>query len=848
MPAPSVTYTFSNSSTADAAQVNQNFTDVIAALTDGLKDLVFNNLTANGNSILGASSADDVTFNGQLASTIPIKTTNTYNFGDATHGLAGLYLSTAGFTTKLATAASASHTFTFPATAGTTGFFLKNSDGSATSTWAAVAAGDMAIVSGNIIVGSAGGVGASVTMSGDATIIANGTLTIANDAVSNAKMANVATATFKGRNTAGTGDPEDLTVTQATALLNVFGADSGAGGVKGLAPATAAGDATKYLRGDATWATVAASGGSGINYIDNPGAETDTSGWATYADAAATTPVNGTAGSATVTWTRTTSTPLRDTGSFLFTKDAANRQGEGASYDFTIDVADKAKVLSVSFDYTIASGTYADNDIGIYLYDVTNSLVIQPAAYNLLGVTVGLPNKFISTFQTASDSTSYRLIVHTASTSASAYTVKFDNVIVGPQIVQYGAPITDWTAYTPTGSWVTNTTYTGFWRRNGDTMDLKIKVACSGAPTSASLTIELPTFAVIDTTKVVGATTEYTFQTMGVAIDTGSTFTRCYANYIDTNTIGIFTSGATAVTQAAPFTFGSGDHVNISVTGIPIVGWGSTVQMSNDTDTRVCIAQIVGDAASQNAGNPIIFPTVVFDTHGGYNATTGGYTCPLPGYYKVYGTANSPTVAASYSLYKNAIAQTGLIGTTDSAGEITFTGVAKCVAGDILTIVSGTDTNITQGVVNFERACGPAAIAANESVIARYYASATSVSGSLATVSWTTKDFDTHLGMSAGTYTVPMAGKYNVTSALALSGTFALNTITSMEIQKNGTAVSTKSQYAAAVITNESILISDTISCIAGDTLRVQVSCGATTPAIVSSNVKNYMSLFRVGN
>jgi hypothetical protein len=78
--------------------------------------------------------------------------------------------------------------------------------------------------------------------------------------VTNAMLVNVATATFKGRTTGGTGSPEDLTVTQATALLNVFGPDLGAGGVKGLVPATVAGDASKYLRGDGTWQTVAGAG------------------------------------------------------------------------------------------------------------------------------------------------------------------------------------------------------------------------------------------------------------------------------------------------------------------------------------------------------------------------------------------------------------------------------------------------------------------------------------------------------------------------------------------------------------------------------------------------------------
>jgi hypothetical protein len=59
-------------------------------------------------------------------------------------------------------------------------------------------------------------------LTGDVTASAGSNATaIANDAVSNAKLANVATATFKGRATAGTGDPEDLTQAQATALINV---------------------------------------------------------------------------------------------------------------------------------------------------------------------------------------------------------------------------------------------------------------------------------------------------------------------------------------------------------------------------------------------------------------------------------------------------------------------------------------------------------------------------------------------------------------------------------------------------------------------------------------------------
>ena len=63
-------------------------------------------------------------------------------------------------------------------------------------------------------------------LTGDVTASAgSNATTIANDVVTNAKLANMATATIKGRVTAGTGDPEDLTAAQA---LQVIGAAAAA--------------------------------------------------------------------------------------------------------------------------------------------------------------------------------------------------------------------------------------------------------------------------------------------------------------------------------------------------------------------------------------------------------------------------------------------------------------------------------------------------------------------------------------------------------------------------------------------------------------------------------------------
>lgn len=75
---------------------------------------------------------------------------------------------------------------------------------------------------GRVLVGNAGGTAyAAVSISGDATLASTGALTIAADAVTNAKAANMAQATIKGRAAgAGTGDQTDLTPDQASTILD----------------------------------------------------------------------------------------------------------------------------------------------------------------------------------------------------------------------------------------------------------------------------------------------------------------------------------------------------------------------------------------------------------------------------------------------------------------------------------------------------------------------------------------------------------------------------------------------------------------------------------------------------
>ena len=106
-------------------------------------------------------------------------------------------------------------------------------------------------VNGNTTIGDTSG--DTLTVNATSTFV--GPVTVPDASFANAKLANMATQTIKGRTTAGTGVPEDLSATQATAILDPFTGDSGAGGVKGLVPAPAAGDGAQndYLKADGTW-------------------------------------------------------------------------------------------------------------------------------------------------------------------------------------------------------------------------------------------------------------------------------------------------------------------------------------------------------------------------------------------------------------------------------------------------------------------------------------------------------------------------------------------------------------------------------------------------------------------
>ena len=148
--------------------------------------------------------------------------------------------------------------------------------------------------------------------------------------------------------------------------------------------------------------TGSGAGSSGINYILNPDASIGTTGYVAYNDGTAA-PVDGSGGTpASGLWVRSTTTPLRGSGDFNLVKTGSvSYLGNGVAYDFTIDNADLAKVLTVTFDYEVVSGAYATGDATVYVIQdpAGTPVVIQPAGYQIQSATVGTKMKQIATFQ-----------------------------------------------------------------------------------------------------------------------------------------------------------------------------------------------------------------------------------------------------------------------------------------------------------------------------------------------------------------------------------------------------------------------------------------------------------------
>jgi len=321
------------------------------------------------------------------------------------------------------------------------------------------------------------------------------------------------------------------------------------------------------------------------NYISNGNGSINTAGWTT----------NG-----AVTVTRVTTALPRAVTEGTGLSLAAGSATHYAEFCFTIDASDKNTKVQWTFSQAPASYTSGDFRIEAYSY-ATAACGSSPVELSLstdIPATGHTPlENFTGSFlPTSFDTTSADFYGIRFVRVAGASTLVISNVIVGPGNILAVPAIGPWIAYTPTGSWTAFTTYAGWYRRVGDTMEVRATAVLAGTPTTAIFTLSLPSGFTMDSTKISFLSTRALGDGSIYDDSGGSGFSRILAQpiFASSTTIEMMAVAATAsgsthytvrIDQATPIPFANNDVISVNF-AVPIAEWAGAPNFAGQNDVE----------------------------------------------------------------------------------------------------------------------------------------------------------------------------------------------------------------------------------------------------------------------
>jgi microcystin-dependent protein len=606
----------------------------------------------------------------------------------------------------------------------------------------------------------------------------------------------------------------------------------------------------------------------------------------------------------------TSTNPLAGTYSLQAALTAPSAGVGFCSDSLTIDREDRAKVLQGSFYYEVVSGSgnfsgTSSNTFSVWILDGASTWIQPAGVYNL--VQSSGQGKCSFTFQTNSTTSTLRVVVF-VNTSATI-TVNFDDFVLGPQVTSssFSGPVGEIIAtgsVTPpqgflycNGSAVSRTAYADLFSVIGTTYGVGDGSTTFNLPNASGLVLRgTGSQSISGRSKSgpsLGSTQEDQIQGhyhsindpthghqnyySGGAGGGTSHFVKQASSSSPTESGRIIgtTTGVTVTDPSSDGTNGTprtGTETRVSALGVAYhIRYLKTYEMSNDTDTRIVAARWTKVSQSFTTGTETVISSVtsVSDTHSGLNTSSGVYTVPVSGYYRISAATASISTAWTASSNRYLQLRTGgsqsvSLGLSIISASITgYFGASGSTtlyynAGDTISIFVNNYTGSTyqqsttpiENWCSIERISGPATIAASESVNMRARASALTSHGtsgsSIAIAGWSAADFDTHGAFATtGIFTAPIAATYRVSATVS----FAANAVGSryLEVRKNTSAeVTLANQIASSSIGN---ILSGTclVKCNAGDTIQLYAyqNSGGTL-AYVATAQDNVISIEKV--
>lgn len=567
--------------------------------------------------------------------------------------------------------------------------------------------------------------------------------------------------------------------------------------------------------------------------------------------------------------TRNTSSPIRGAADFKY---QSVGYGTIFYYDFTVDVADYSKTLSIGFDYKFGGTGFTSGSLKCYMVALansgisgTNGALIEPVTSTIQSTTSS--GTYQATFQTnpgyvlsAGDSLGYRLYFFQTD-GLNTWDLQFSNVSVGPQIKAFGVPVTDPQSWTPTGGWTTNTFYTGRKWRVGNMGFYEVTVALTGAPGGTTgLDLNMPAGEVIDTTKITQTGGDYLALGEGIMIDNGVFSYDGKVGYQNTTSVSVYVKNASAtylsaagVTKTVPMTWGSGDNLTVRWS-VPIVGWSSNVVSSSDVGSRLVFFDgyvLSNTALTANVTN--VPYTAVKDTHGAWTGST--YVVKEAGDYDLDFTAINTTTAATYKVYVNGSLRKSLTSVTTTTVASTSVKIANLVVGDIVSVradtgctITGSTTLTTLSIAKIGTVSQQ--IGLDASVSAHYTNSAgSSVGTSTTAIPFATRVTDTHGLWVTDTFTAQTSGIYRVRSKIRTAAvTLTTSQRIALEAYKGGSLYRELGYVVGNGVSNSYSVGGDVdVPMLAGETIKIQgISSVATT--LNTTAAYNYVCINRVAN